>query len=417
MPITRRRWLLLTIASIVNIFIGSVYAWSVFAAPLAEHLSSTTGSVLTAGDLAIAFSVANGIGPLPMILGGWVTDRFGPRFVMIVGGVLAGAGYVLAGFATSLTGLVLGYGVLFGLGLGLVYGCTVNNTLKFFPDHRGLAGGITTTCYGISSVIIAPLAATMIHSVGVTSTMVAVGVATGVVAVLGGLFSAKCPENFCPMSSTISMESHEKQREHVVRASSVLSQKEQDWRGMLSSARFWPMMGLLLCGAIAGMMILSHAHSIGVAVVGLSPAAAASAVALLAFSNMGGRLVAGFASDHLGRTTTLAIALGFSIVGLLTLSMSAGSVTVFSIGLIATGLSFGAFMGVFPGFTAEEFGSRHNAVNYALMFLGFALAGVVGPALMNAVMQGSGFSNACLTGAAVAACGFLCIALFKKTKA
>ena len=141
MPLTRRRWFILALAAFVNLFAGSIYAWSVFAAPLAEHLTRLTGTVLTAGDLAVVFSLANAVGPIPMLVGGWVTDRFGPRFVMITGGLLMSVGYWMTGAAQSLSAVLAGYGLFFGIGLGLVYGCTVNNTVKFFPDHRGLAGG------------------------------------------------------------------------------------------------------------------------------------------------------------------------------------------------------------------------------------------------------------------------------------
>lgn len=403
MPLMHRRWFLLAVASLVNILIGSIYAWSVFAGPLAERLSAATGVPVAAGDLAAAFSVANAIGPVPMILGGWVTDRFGPRLVMAAGGVLACAGYVVAGNATTVAGIVLGYGVLFGLGLGFVYGCTINNTLKFFPDRRGLVGGVTTTCYGVSSVVIAPVATLLIGRFGVAATMTAIGVATGVVVLLGGFFSMKCPEGFSPGSGGGRS------------AASGREGRETDWRGMLRSARFWPMLALLLCGAVSGMMILSQAHSIGTGIMGLAPAAAASAVAFLAFSNMAGRLAAGIASDRFGRTEALGVALGFSIAGL-GLLQGAGPENPFGFyaGLAATGFSFGAFMGVFPGFTAEEFGSRNNGVNYAIMFFGFALAGAAGPLLMNLLMQTSGFRTACLAGMAVASAGYPFIFIYRR---
>ena len=167
MPLTRRRWFILALAAFVNLFAGSIYAWSVFAAPLAEHLTRLTGTVLTAGDLAAAFSLANGVGPIPLLVGGWITDRFGPRPVMIMGGLLAGVGYWMTGAAQSLTAVFVGYGLFFDIGLGLIYGCTVSNTVKFFPDHRGLAGGLTTAAYGLSSAVIAPVAAHCIGTWGV----------------------------------------------------------------------------------------------------------------------------------------------------------------------------------------------------------------------------------------------------------
>lgn len=137
MNLMKKRWILLIVACTINLCAGSIYAWSVFAPPLAERLSILTGEALTAGSLAAAFSLANAVGPIPMILGGAVNDRFGPRWVIASGGLLIGLGFFLAAGAETPLALILGYGLGFGLGLGLVYGSTINTTLKFFPDLRG----------------------------------------------------------------------------------------------------------------------------------------------------------------------------------------------------------------------------------------------------------------------------------------
>ncbi len=403
MPLTRRRWFILALAAFVNLFAGSIYAWSVFAAPLAEHLTRLTGTVLTAGDLAVVFSLANAVGPIPMLVGGWVTDRFGPRFVMITGGLLMSVGYWMTGAAQSLSAVLAGYGLFFGIGLGLVYGCTVNNTVKFFPDHRGLAGGLTTAAYGLSSAVIAPVAAHGIGTWGVEDTLKLLGVATGIVVIIGGLFSARCPENFVPDNWT-------------PKKNRLPEGRDVNWPQMLKTPVFWPMLALLLCGAVTGMMILSHAQTIGMTVMELSAAAAATGVTFLAFSNTGGRLVAGVLSDYLGRTGTLALALIASLSGLAALAFaSAETVALFYAGLAAVGFSLGAFMGIYPGFTAQEFGTRHNSVNFAVMFLGFALAGTVGPCLMTQ-LQSAGFTAACGAAALIAATGFGFLVLYRKLK-
>lgn len=404
MSLTRKRWFILALACFVNLFVGSIYTWSVFATPLAQQIGAATGASLTAGDLAIAFSLANGVGPIPMILGGWITDRFGPRFVMITGGLMMGAGFLIAGPAESLAQLLVGYGLLFGLGLGLVYGCTVNNTMKFFPDHRGLAGGLTTTFYGLSSAVIAPVATLLIKDFGVAHAMEMLGWAFGIVIVAGGLLSATCPDGFLPEGYT------------PPKTGLNAAGRDADWLQMLKSPLFWPMLGLLLCGAVSGMMIASNAFTLGHSAMGLTAAAAASGVSFFAFSNTGGRLLAGVASDYLGRTGALALGLASAILGMGCLAFAShDAIVLFYVGLAAVGLSFGAFMGVFPGFTAQEFGTRHNSVNYALMFTGFALAGVAGPSLMNCLHE-SGLAVACLTGAAIAAAGFVFILLYRRVK-
>lgn len=85
MELTKKRWIILIASCFINLCIGSIYAWSVFSAPMAEYLSSVTGLSLTPGNLAIAFTITNSVGPITMISGGWINDRFGPKKVIFVG--------------------------------------------------------------------------------------------------------------------------------------------------------------------------------------------------------------------------------------------------------------------------------------------------------------------------------------------
>nr|WP_273041350.1 OFA family MFS transporter [Paenibacillus sp. 23TSA30-6] len=355
--------------------IGSIYAWSVFSAPMAEYLSSVTGLSLTPGNLAIAFTITNSVGPITMISGGWINDRFGPKKVIFVGGLLFGGGMILSGFATSVGYLVLAYGIVLGLGTGMVYGCTISNSIKFFPDKRGLVGGITTAAYGISSVIIPPIANSLISRSGVTSAFIIIGIAFLIIVCAASFFIEKCPSDFVPAGWT-------PKTVNVGRS----IQNDKDWKGMLSSPLFYIMILLLMCGAFAGLMCTSQASPIAQKMIGMSAAAATTVVSVLALFNTGGRIVAGYISDKIGRINTLAFSSVFSVIGLTLLYFSGeGSVLTFYIGISVIGLCFGALMGVFPGFTADQFGVRNNSVNYGIMFIGFATAGYFGPSIMSHV--------------------------------
>ena len=142
--LTKQRWLILVTSCLINLCVGSLYAWSVFSAPMAEHLTTVQGKTYTASELSVVFSFANAVGPVTMILGGSINDRIGPRWVILGGGFLFSGGMFLSGFAESLPWLLVSYSLFLGLGMSFVYGCTINNSVKFFPDHRGLVGGITT---------------------------------------------------------------------------------------------------------------------------------------------------------------------------------------------------------------------------------------------------------------------------------
>ena len=136
LQLEKRRWWILAVIGLINLCAGSIYAWSVLAAASAAKLSSVLGTAVTPGDLAIAFGVANAVGPIPMILGGAINDRFGPRTVIVAGGFLMGLGLICCGLAESVGTLIAAYGGLFGLGLGLTYGACITTAVRYFPDRR-----------------------------------------------------------------------------------------------------------------------------------------------------------------------------------------------------------------------------------------------------------------------------------------
>ncbi|WP_328801243.1 OFA family MFS transporter [Paenibacillus sp. LX16] len=406
MELTKKRWIILIASCFINLCIGSIYAWSVFSAPMAEYLSSVTGLSLTPGNLAIAFTITNSVGPITMISGGWINDRFGPKKVIFVGGLLFGGGMILSGFATSVGYLVLAYGIVLGLGTGMVYGCTISNSIKFFPDKRGLVGGITTAAYGISSVIIPPIANSLISRSGVTSAFIIIGIAFLIIVCAASFFIEKCPSDFVPAGWT-------PKTVNVGRS----IQNDKDWKGMLSSPLFYIMILLLMCGAFAGLMCTSQASPIAQKMIGMSAAAATTVVSVLALFNTGGRIVAGYISDKIGRINTLAFSSVFSVIGLTLLYFSGeGSVLTFYIGISVIGLCFGALMGVFPGFTADQFGVRNNSVNYGIMFIGFATAGYFGPSIMSHVYStDSSYQRAFVIAAVLGIAGLILTFVYKFT--
>lgn len=196
MNLTKKRWIVLAASCLVNLCIGSLYAWSVFAMPMAAHLSQITGTEIV--DLSIIFTVANAVGPITMISGGFFNDRLGPKWVIFFGGILFGVGMIASGFATSVNMLLITYSLGVGLGVGLVYGCTVSNSVKFFPDKRGLVGGIATASYGISSVVIPVIANALIDSFDITMVFKLLGGAMLLIICASSFFITTCPVGFTP---------------------------------------------------------------------------------------------------------------------------------------------------------------------------------------------------------------------------
>lgn len=396
------RWTILAASCLINLCLGSIYAWSVFAAPMAKYLGLATG------ELAIVFVIANGVGPITMIFGGKITEKIGAARVILIGGLMFSIGIALSGFAGSLGALILWYSLVSGLGLGMTYGCTITNTLKFFPDKRGLVGGILTAVYGFSSVLVPPIANSLITAFGVLSAFRIVGVAFLVIIGGASFLTRQAPPDYRPPNWTPS----------PVQASALKANK--DWREMLRDPVFYTMIALLMCGAFYGLMIISQASPIAQNLIGVTPATAAMCVSILALFNMAGRIVAGYLSDLFGRVNTLTVMLAISIAGFVLLMRSGtGDLALFMVALAIIGVSFGSFMGIFPGFTADQFGSRHNGVNYGIMFIGFALSGLLSPTVLNHIYRSQGsYQTAFVACIGLAILGLALTALYRRqTKA
>lgn len=373
MNLSKKRWLILFASCIINLCIGSLYAWSVLAGPMAEYLSVLNNVKITPRDLSIVFIIANSVGPITMISGGKINDAFGPKMVILVGGLMFGGGMFMSGYATSIGYLIVTYSLLLGLGLGMVYGATISTAVKFFPDRRGLVGGLTTATFGISSVIIPPIAAMIIATSGPTSAFKIIGAFFTVAICCSAFFMEKCPADFVPEGWT-----------PPIQAGGSKAIINKDWKAMLQEPVFYVMITLLTCGAFAALMFIPMVAPMAKNMLGLSVAGTTAAVSTLALFNVLGRISAGLISDRIGRINTLALACILSVGGLFMLITSQnGDVTAFYVGISIVGMCFGSFMGVFPGFTADQFGPKNNSVNFGIMFIGFAIAGYFGPTILN----------------------------------
>lgn len=394
--LTKKRWLILAASCLINLCIGSMYAWSSLSAPMAAELNQNLSSV---------FATANAVSFITMIIGGLLNDKYGPRWVMFAGGVMFGVGMFASGLAQNVAHLILSYGLCVGWGMSLVYGCTISNTIKFFPDKRGMVGGMTTASYGISSVIFAPLADWICSFVGARMTFMILGGVFLVVICIGSFLMEKCPAGFIPAGFTPPTPAAGKK---------IVDKTPTE---MLKTPVFYIMLIMLTCGGTFGLMIISGAKGLALGMTTASASNATLFVSVLCLFNTAGRLVAGTLSDKLGRINTLTFALVIALIGLATLYICAatGSILLFAIGLMLIGICFGTFMGVFPGFCTDQFGTKNNTVNYGIMWIGFSAAGIVGPSVLTAVHAATGsYQGAFVIAFAMAIVGLILSFLYRK---
>lgn len=384
----KNRWFILAASIITNLALGAGYAWSVFQTALLEV---NTGWTLT--ETSLAFSISFAMVPVGMIICGPIVDKHGGKKVVLVAGILFGLGMFLTGFASSIIMLYLTYGIILGLGIGAGYGTATALTVKWFPDKKGLAGGLTAAGFGSGAIILAPIATRMIESVGVNTTFKILGIVLLVV-ICGASFMMENPPVNVPLVGEA-------------------TQTGKNYKEMLKEPNFWILWAVYAFAATSGMMVIGHAANLASY---YSLGAGAVIVMVVGLANTLGRIFWGSVSDKLGRYKTVMMMFVVSGTGLMLLNFTT-TLGKFAgiLGLIFIALSFGGFLGSFPGITAENWGASKSASNYGWMFTAYGIAAIFGPSLASSIRESTGsYSMALVISAGMAVIGAIMILWYMK---
>ena len=292
MPVRTGRWAFVLAGMIMNICLGTVYAWSVFRTPVAKFFSSA-GTQVTATQTLYPFMLFLAVFTILMPITGRLVLRVHPRTISLVGSLLVGAGWILSSWATDILFLDFTYGVIAGAGVGIVYGIPIAVVARWFPDIKGLAVGLTVLGFGMSALVTAPLANALIQSYGVLKTFSILGVAFLVLLVLLSLILRFPPAGWRP--------------DGWEGAAAVAGERSFSVSEMLrTSASF----GLWLCfmiGSLSGLMAIGISSSVGQEIIKLDPATAAGLVSFFALFNGGGRPIFGWLTDAIGPAKAAAL--------------------------------------------------------------------------------------------------------------
>jgi nitrate/nitrite transporter NarK len=291
-------------------------------------------------------------------------DKLGPRLVATIGGVLVGAGMLMAGLmGNSVLGYALGFGVLAGAGIGFGYASATPPAVKWFPAAKvGLIAGLVVSGFGLASVYIAPLARFLIANYGIDVTVIALG--AGFLVIVCGLAQLLVvpPPGYVPAGTAKPTD-----------GSAAPTDGEFSPIEMLRTWQFYALWFMYACGAGAGLMVISIAAT-------LSKEAGTIAVVTLAIGNGAGRILAGASSDRFGRKLTVGFFLVFQAAMVVLLSMAEpdsvlGSKYVVAVICALVGMNYGSNLALFPSFTKDYFGLKNFGVNYGLVFTAWGIGG------------------------------------------
>src|SRR5579863_2996762 len=294
------RWVQLIAGIFAMMAIANLqYAWTLFTKPIQAHLHATLVDVQW--TIALFIGLETWLVPFE----GYLVDKIGPRFMLGIGSVLVGLGWVGSGYAESLHTLYFWY-ALAGVGAGIVYGGTIGNALKWFPDHRGLCVGLTAGAYGIGTALTVAPIDKMIKASGYQHTLVFWGIIQGFVVLAAALFLAKPPAGWTP-PNWAEKEAKIKQR---VRSSSV---DMTPWQ-MLRQPSFYMIYLMMTMLSFGGLVVTAQLNPMAVSyhvdkvVVAFGMTALVMAITVDRYLNGLTRPFWGWVSDHIGRENTMFIA-------------------------------------------------------------------------------------------------------------
>jgi OFA family oxalate/formate antiporter-like MFS transporter len=365
--IAPNRWLQLVFGIICMSMIANLqYGWTLFVNPI--HHQHGWGRAA----IQIAFSVFVFTETWLVPIEGWFVDRYGPRIVVMFGGVLIAIAWVVDSFASSLTVLYAG-AVIAGIGAGAVYGTCVGNALKWFPDRRGLAAGATAAGFGAGAALtVIPIAET-IENFGYQTAFLAFGLGQGLIVILLSRFLR---------SPTKASQSSARSRK--------LGQTRIDYAPLQVLRRpvFWLMYLMFVLVASGGLMAAAQigpiANDYGIAnvemsVLGLALPALTLAISLDRILDGFGRPFFGWVSDNIGRENTMFIAFGVAAVSLFLLTQFGHTPWLF---IVLTALFFGVFgeiYSLFPATCGDTFGTEYAATNAGMLYTAKGTAAALVP--------------------------------------
>lgn len=368
------RWVIAAGGVLMQLALGAVYAWSVFRLPLSREFDASVSGVNTAFTLTIVF-----LG-FAAYFGGRLMERIGPRKVAFAAAGLYGAGVILSSLtSSSIVLLYLTYGVLAGIGLGLGYIVPIATLIKWFPDKRGVITGIAVAGFGAGAVVTAPVAKSLIGSVGPFQTFAILGVAYVIMVLIGALVLKNPPEGWKP----------EGWEPPPAEETVDRSGENFEFRGALRTWQWFGLWGLLFLNTTAGIAIISEADPMAQDIAGASVAQAAAVVSIIAIFNGLGRFVWASLSDAIGRKWVFFTMFVLQVV-LFALLPSAESFVFFAIVASAILLCYGGGFGTMPAFAADYFGSQNVGRIYGFMLTAWSAAGVAGPVLISVIRDSTG---------------------------
>lgn len=361
-------WTVAIAATGINLILGLLYSWSVIKASLVAEWGWTNT------EASLPYTVCVALLSFMTVFGGRLQDKYGPRRIALIGGILFGLGILASAYAKSPVMMLITFGVISGLGMGFAYAAATPAAIKWFePRKKGLISGIVVAGIGVSSIYMAPLTNSLLKNYSTETTFLILGAIAIVMLVTCSLILRNPAEGYVPK----------------VKAGKpvVVHGDDYTWREMLKMRPFQLLWLTYLLSATAGLMLIGHIVSI----VNVQSGSNKGFLLVMIFAafNTGGRILGGFLSDKIGRTNALLMVFLLQAANMFVFSYFT-TIPLLIVGVSVAGIAYGALFSLFPSTTADFFGIKNLGVNYGWVFTSWGIAGIIGPILAGRVADMTG---------------------------
>ncbi|MBY8998656.1 MAG: OFA family MFS transporter [Candidatus Thorarchaeota archaeon] len=381
-------------ALMIQLCLGSIYAWSFFQTVLNGGIPPVGVYLWPGLSSQLPFAAGLASFALFMIFAGRWQDRVGPRKVATIGGILLGAGYILAFFVDTVAGsdpllgtvyLIITYGIIGGAGIGFAYVCPIAALVKWFPDKKGAITGIAVAGFGAGALIFGYIEQILLTFFDVPATanigkpMLILGIVYLILVVLGSQLLTNPPQGWFPEGYT------------PPKTTTFGYDNGMMPGQMIRTPTFWLLWLMFAFAATAGLMTLGNVKTASLAIDAATDGVVI--VGVMSLLNAAGRIVWGATSDKFGRENTMILMFSLLAVGMFTFAwMSTVSISWLAVMGIASliGFCFGGNFALFPSATVDSFGSENVGKNYGVMFTAYGIAGITGAFVAGPIVELTG---------------------------
>jgi MFS transporter, OFA family, oxalate/formate antiporter len=380
-----RAWIVTCAGAACNLCLGILYAWSVWKKALVDKPKADLGQLMTGlndgwpyltdSQGTFAYFVCGLFFAFFMIPGGRIQDKYGPKVGATLGGIFLAIGCIVAGLMKSYLGLMIGFGVLGGIGMGIGYAAPTPAALKWFgPHRRGLIAGIVVGGYGAAAIYIAPVGQWLIDNYGISTSFIALGITFAIVVVIAGQLLSNPPAGYVPPLSASAQKAATAGKPASAPAASA------DWLPpeMMSKWQYYALVFMFIGSAQSGLLVIANAAPILGKTAGKLEFFARNAWLIAAYGgaiNALGRVGTGVYSDKIGRSNAYLLNGLVSAVCLLACPfvIRLESVAILFLVLGIAYWQYGGGLALMPAFTADYFGAKNLGANYGFVFIGWGL--------------------------------------------